>query len=150
MGHSSGVTLSPGKYWLTGGEPEFSQAFNADFHLWRKDRREESFLRKRVCVCVCVCSAAKVLPHTLRPRTAACHAPLPWNFPKQGNWSGLPLPTPGDLSDPRIKSVSLVSPASAGFLGSPNDQNGGLEPFPTYKFKFIKTGGKTLIGGKIL
>ena len=110
MGHSSGVTLSPGKHWLTGVEPEFSQTSNADFHLYRKDRREKSFLRKRVCVC----SAAKVLPDTLSPRTVACHAPLSWNFPKQENWSGLPLPTPGDLSDPWIKSVSLVSPASAG------------------------------------
>ena len=29
-------------------------------------------------------------------------------------WSRLPFPTPGDLFDPGIKPVSLVSPAMAG------------------------------------
>jgi len=31
MGLSRGATLSPGKHWLTGVEPEFNQASNADF-----------------------------------------------------------------------------------------------------------------------
>jgi len=29
-------------------------------------------------------------------------------------WNGLPFPPPGDLSDPGIEAVSLVSPALAG------------------------------------
>ena len=29
-------------------------------------------------------------------------------------WSGLPCPSPGDLPDPGIEPVSLVSPALAG------------------------------------
>ena len=32
-------------------------------------------------------------------------------FPRQEDWSGLPLPSPGDLPDPVIKSASPVSPA---------------------------------------
>ena len=32
-------------------------------------------------------------------------------FSRQGYWSGLPFPTPGDLPDPGIESMSLVSPA---------------------------------------
>ena len=35
-------------------------------------------------------------------------------FSRREYWSGLPLPTPGDLSDPGIEPPSLVSPAMAG------------------------------------
>ena len=33
---------------------------------------------------------------------------------RQEYWSGLPFPTPGDLFNPEIESVSLASPALAG------------------------------------
>ena len=52
-------------------------------------------------------------------------------FFRQEYWSGLPCPPLGDLPDPEIKPVSLVSPALAegalyheafpGHLGSPSD-----------------------------
>ena len=35
-------------------------------------------------------------------------------FSRQEYWSGLPFPSLGDLSDPRIKPMSLVSPALVG------------------------------------
>ena len=35
-------------------------------------------------------------------------------FPKQEYWTGVLVPTPGDLSDTVIKLRSLVSPALAG------------------------------------
>jgi len=38
--------------------------------------------------------------------TIACHAPLSMGFSRQGYWSGLPFPAPGDLSDPGIKPRS--------------------------------------------
>ena len=47
------------------------------------------------------------------PRTAAHQVPLFMEFSSPEYWSRLPLPTPGDLSDPGIESVSLVSPALA-------------------------------------
>ena len=34
-------------------------------------------------------------------------------FSRQEYWSGLPLPSPGDLLDPGIEPVSLASPALA-------------------------------------
>jgi len=40
------------------------------------------------------------------PWTVACQAPLPMEFPKQENWSGLPFPTPRNLPNPGIKSAS--------------------------------------------
>ena len=37
------------------------------------------------------------------PWTGAYHAPLSMGFSRQEYWSGLPFPSPGDLSDPGIK-----------------------------------------------
>ena len=46
--------------------------------------------------------------------TVAHQTPLCLESPGQEYWSGLPLPIPGDLSDPGIEPASLGSPASAG------------------------------------
>ena len=43
-------------------------------------------------------------------------APLSVRFSRQEQWSGLPFPSPGDLPDPGIESVSLASPASTGWF----------------------------------
>ena len=43
-----------------------------------------------------------------------CQAPLFMEFSRPEYWSGLPFPTPGDLPNPGIELVSLVSPALAG------------------------------------
>ena len=41
-------------------------------------------------------------------------------FPRQEYWSGLPVPPPEDIPDPRIEPTSPVSPALAGgFFTSP-------------------------------
>ena len=58
-----------------------------------------------------VCSATQSCPNSVWP-----HARLLCllNFSRQEYWNGLPFPTPGDLLDPGIKHVSLVSPALAG------------------------------------
>ena len=42
----------------------------------------------------------------LTPWTIACQAPLSMGFPRQEYWSGLPFPSPGNLSDPGIKHGS--------------------------------------------
>ena len=44
----------------------------------------------------------------------ACQAPLSMGFSRQGYWSGLPWPPPGDLPDLGIRLKSLISPALAG------------------------------------
>ena len=50
--------------------------------------------------------------HGLQPATKL--VPLSMGFSRQGYWSGLPLPIPGDLPNPGIKFASLGSPALAG------------------------------------
>ena len=42
------------------------------------------------------------------PWTAACHPPLSMGFSGQEHWSGLPLPSAGDLPDPGIECVSAA------------------------------------------
>ena len=48
------------------------------------------------------------------PWTVAYQAPPSMGFSRQEYWSGLPFPSPGDLSDPGIESRSPVSLALAG------------------------------------
>ena len=40
------------------------------------------------------------------PWTGACQAPLSMGFPRQGYWSGLLFPSPGDLPAPGIEPTS--------------------------------------------
>ena len=65
-------------------------------------------------VFVCVLSRFSWLPLLMIPWTVALQAPLSMGFSRQEYWSGLPCPPPGDLPDPRMESVFLVSPALAG------------------------------------
>ena len=46
--------------------------------------------------------------------TVARQALLSMGFSRQEYWNGLPCPPPGDLPDPGIKPVSLMSPALTG------------------------------------
>ena len=104
------------------------------------------YVSECVCVCVCVCVVcmrqllSKPYGHVcaqslscvwlfLTPRSEACHAPLSMEFPRQEYWSGLPLPSPGDLPDPGIEPVSPVSAALAGGFfttGSPGKPYGHI------------------------
>ena len=56
------------------------------------------------------------------PWIIACQAPLPMGFSRQKYWSGLPFPSPGDLSDPGIEPDSpplQVDSFSLSHQGSP-------------------------------
>ena len=48
------------------------------------------------------------------PWTVAFQGPLSVGFSRQGYWSGLPFPPPGDLPDPGIEPTGFLSPALAG------------------------------------
>ena len=79
----------------------------------------------RVCVCVCVCAQSLSCIRLFATLwTVACQAPLSIGFPRQGYWSRLPFPSPGDLPDPGIE------PTSTGLGGSPGVRNGNLLQYP--------------------
>ena len=50
----------------------------------------------------------------MTPWAVTCQAPLSMAFSGQEYWSGLPYPLSGDLPDPGIQPLSLMSPALAG------------------------------------
>ena len=54
------------------------------------------------------------MPNSVMLWTVACLAPPSVGFSRQENWSGLPCPCPGALSDPGIEPMPLMSPALAG------------------------------------
>ena len=63
------------------------------------------------CVCVCVCMLHMLSRFSrvwlfVTPWTVAHQAPLSLGFSRQEYWSGLPFPSPGDLSDPGIEPRS--------------------------------------------
>ena len=66
------------------------------------------------------------------PQAVAHQAPLSMGFSRQEYWNGLPFLSPGDLPDPGIKPVSLMSPALASGLFATRttlealEQNGSL------------------------
>ena len=62
----------------------------------------------------CMLSCFSRVQLFVTPWTVVLHAPLSVGFSRQGYWSGLPCPPPGDLPDPGIDPVSLRSPALAG------------------------------------
>ena len=67
--------------------------------------------RQRTCPSslLCVCSVASV-----ESNSETLWAPLTTGFSRQGEWSGLPFPPPGDLPDPGNEPVVLRSLALAG------------------------------------
>ena len=72
--------------------PESTQILG--IHVWSREGRAP--FKKVVCVC---CSFST-------PWTAVHQDPLSTGFSRQGYWSGLPFPSPGDLLNPGIKSGS--------------------------------------------
>ena len=69
-----------------------------------------------VCVCVCVCVCVHALSPVwlfATPWTVAHQVPLSMWFSRQVYWNGLRFPTPGDLPNPGLEPVSLLSPALA-------------------------------------
>ena len=57
----------------------------------------------------------------MTPWTVARQAPLSMEFSRQEYWSGVPFPSPGDLSNPGIEPVSPASQVDSlllSYLGS--------------------------------
>ena len=51
---------------------------------------------------------------SMTPWTVAYQAPLSMGFSSQEYWNGLLCPPPGDLPNPGIEPISLMSPALVG------------------------------------
>ena len=74
-------------------------------------------------------SRAKSLSHVrffVTLWTGAHQAPVSTGFSRQEYWSVLPFPPAGDLPDPGIEPVPLMSPALAGRLFTPRANSEAL------------------------
>ena len=58
-------------------------------------------------------SMGSVMSDSTTPWTVAHQASLSMKFSRQEYWSGLPIISPGELPDPGIEPISLMSPALA-------------------------------------
>ena len=77
---------------------------------------------------MCCCYLLAKLCWTLvTPCTIAHQAQLYLGFPRQEYWSGLPLPSPEDMLEPRIKAPSLALAARFSTAEHPG------KPPPMYK-----------------
>ena len=70
------------------------------------------------------------------PWTIAHQVPLSMGFSRQVYWSGLPLPTPGNLPNQGTELVSLASPALACY-SLPLGHLGRLNPCKLINYNFI-------------
>ena len=62
--------------------------------------------------------------------TVACQAPLPMEFSRHEYWSGLPFPSPGDLSDPGIEPGSPALQAYSLPSEPPGEPHQGSDTSP--------------------
>ena len=81
--------------------------FESEFHL------SEFFLWKW-SMCVHMCAVLSHVCLFVTAWTVASQSSLSVEFSRQEYWRGVPFPTPGDLPNPGIESVSPVSPSLAG------------------------------------
>ena len=85
---------------------------NFKLHTVLKDVMNSLFLffPAQDMVVVVVVQFAKSCLTTTTLWTVTLQAPLLRGFPRQGYWNRLPFPTPGDLHNPGIESVSPALP----------------------------------------
>ena len=75
----------------------------------RKSTMNQIWLCVYAQLCLTLCN-----PMDCSPPGSFVHGILQWEY-----WSGLPFPTPGDLPNPGIESMCLMSPALAGRFFTP-------------------------------
>ena len=99
--------------------------------------------------------------------TVACQNPLSMGFPRQEYWSGLPFPSPGDLSQQKIKPTSPAWPVDSlkdtveekemaihsSILAWKNpwtEESGGLKSMGLHDWACVHEGGGRWVGSKKL
>ena len=96
--------------WTGAHQAPLSMGFSRQEYGSGVPSKECQCYRELLVFCVC----AELLSHAQLFVTlwaVACQAPLSMGLSRQEHWSGLPFPSPGDLSDP---GTELPSPALAG------------------------------------
>ena len=82
--------------------------------LRRAEGRTLTFRRRSDEAMQCVCLATLSCLTLCKPIDCSRQAPPTMGFPRQGYWSGLLFPPPGELPHPGVKPPSPASAALAG------------------------------------
>ena len=91
-----------------------------------------------VCMRVCVLSRFSRVWLFVTLWTVACQAPLSKRLSRQEYWSRLPCPPPGDIPNPGIKPLSLMSPALADEFFTIRAPGKPTELFTTKLFTLVR------------
>ena len=83
------------------------------------------------------CEVAQWCPTLSDPMDCSLPGSSVQGISQQEYWSGLPFPSPGDLPNSGIESMSPVSPALAGFLPLDHMGNPNFVLDPTYIFSLF-------------
>ena len=109
--------------------------------LWASHQKEK---QAGCCAEVMACCAKPLqsCPALCGPLDCNLRGSSVRGFSRRERWSGLPFPSPGDLPDPGIKPMSLMSPASAGgfFTTSTTWEGGEVK-------SCLQNGGRALPNG---
>ena len=85
--------------------PFIPSHYRSDFCPWW-GTQPWGHCQSMACVCACGCpQSLSVVSDSATLWTVACQASLSVEFSKQEYWSGLPLPSPGDLPKPGIEAT---------------------------------------------
>ena len=90
---------------------KFKRTTVVGLHYHFKLLLNQNLFHKQMVVAKCMCHLLSHVQLFATPWTVARQAPLSMGFSRQKHWSGLPFPSPGDLSD---LGIEAVSPALAG------------------------------------
>ena len=88
------------KVW--GDRPPADNSHALDMVFWTRG----GYLLMRETTCDLHAPSLNCVQLFVTPWTVACQVSLSMGFPRQEYWSGLPLPSPGDLPDPAIEPMS--------------------------------------------
>ena len=86
------------------GQPNLNDILFSFYSLFGKDVLI-IFNKCLLCCCCCMCILCRVWLFAT-PWTVNCQAPLSMGFPRQEYWSGLSLPSPGDLPKAEVEPGS--------------------------------------------
>ena len=82
--------------------------------------------------CVCCAKSLQSSQTLCNPMDCSPQVPLCMEFSRQGYWSGLPCPPPGDYPGLGIEPMTFISPALAGgFFTAAAAAAKSLQLFPT-------------------
>ena len=111
--HLTTGSSQPMSNWQRGSLPSRQDEHSGEIHApgWSQYLLETTSL---VIVIFVVSLFSRVRPFFPTPWTVTCQALLSMGFPRQEYWSGLLLPSLGDLPDPGITPMFLAPSALAG------------------------------------